>query len=233
MQASDQSDARSQRRRLPIFSAGLVLALGSAGMAAAQARAASISVPAACVIDASVVHGSPMIVDGSGFTPGDSIELTTNRGTGFGTATADATGSFQVVMTAPVFSRTGPAVATFELTATDQTDGVTTATTSLEAANLGVATTPQQAKAGAKVTYTFAGFMSGAEIYGHYLHRNKVTATARFGRGRGPCGVLKTRARLYPGRQRYDTYTVQFDNSRRYSPKSRPYYVTSLNVFKF
>jgi hypothetical protein len=229
---SDPFDARCRHLRLPIFSAALALALATPAVAAAQASAATISVPEPCVINAGS-SGSQMLAAGAGFTPGDLIELTTNHGSGFGSTTADANGGFQVAMTGPVLSKAGPAVSTFTLIATDQTDGVTTATAPFEAANLAVATNPARAKPNKKVRYTFSGFTSGAEIYAHYLHGRKVAATARFGRASGPCGVLKAKAKLYPGRQRYTTYTVQFDDARRYSAKSLPNYVTSLNVFKF
>jgi hypothetical protein len=53
--------------------------------------------------------------------------------------------------------------------------------------------------------------------------RSKQVARVRFGRAKGPCGVLKVRARFYPGgHPRYDNYTLVFDSSKRYSKKTRP-----------
>jgi len=232
MHVSGRSDMRSRQRRLPALISGALLALAASGVLTAQASAAAILVPEACVVN-SGDRGSTMDVDGSGFTAGDSIDLTTNSGAGFGTATVGADGTFATTMTAPLLSKIGPAESAFVLTAQDETDDVTTATTTFAAANLAVSTKPAEAKPGKKVTYNFSGFTSGADIYAHYLHRRKVTATTKFGRAQGPCGTLKTRAKLYPGRERFETYKVQFDDSRHYSTKSRPRIPTTLSVFHF
>lgn len=99
-------------------------------------------------------------------------------------------------------------------------------------ANLAVATNPATAKPSKKETYSFSGFRPGAEIYAHYLHRNKVTATSRFGRTDGACGLLNRKARFYPGRQRFSKFKVQLDDSRTYSPRSLPRYVTTPQLFR-
>jgi hypothetical protein len=133
-------------------------------------------------------------------------------------------------MSAPVLPTDAPDAAPFALTATDETDGVTTASTTIEVANLAVATNPAEGKPTKRVTWTFSGFTSGAEIYAHYLHGKKVTATAKFGVATGPCGVLKTRAVFYPGKAKYDSYKVQVDDSRRYSTTSLPHLIATLQT---
>jgi hypothetical protein len=233
MHVSEPSDARSPRRRLPTASACALLALAAPGVVTAQASAAAISVPEACVVNTGG-GGSPMVVQGSGFTPSDSIELTTDKGSGFGTVTVGPTGSFLTTMTAPVLSSSGPAEAIFKLTANDNTTPLAiNPTTSFLAANLAVATNPARARPGKKVTFIFTGFVTGKQIYAHYLHGRKITATARFGKAGGPCGVLKKKAKLYPSHQRYTSYKVQFDDLRHYTAKSLPRYVTTLSVFTF
>ena len=79
---------------------------------------------------------------------------------------------------------------------------------------------------------SFSGFRPGKQIYAHYLHRGKITATAKFGRSKGACGQLKSKAKFYPGRQRFTTYKVQFDDARKYSPHSSPRFVTTLRLFR-
>jgi hypothetical protein len=206
-----------------------VIVAGS-GVVAAQASAASISVAQACVVNANPAVGTPMTVAGSGFSPGDSISLDTTSGGAFGSATADVSGAFSVSMPAPTLASFNPASAAFTLVATDETDGVTTATTTINVANLAVSTNPAEAKPSKKVTWSFSGFISGADIYAHYLHGKKVTATTKFGKAQGPCGVLKVRAKFYPGKTKYDSYKVQVDDSRRYSAKSLPHLVAKLNT---
>jgi hypothetical protein len=234
MHVSDPSEARPRPCRLPRLTACAALALLAPGVYAAQASAASVTVPAACVVvDPAAVKGSPMVVSGTGFAPGDTIELTTDKGAGFGNTTADASGNISTTMAAPELSKSTPGKATFVLTAADQTDGVTTAQTSFVAANLAADANPAKAKLGKKVTFTFSGFTGGAEIYGHYLHRNKLVISEKMGRSSGPCGLLKTRAALFPKRARYQSYKIQYDDSRRYSKTSIPRLIATLSTVSF
>jgi hypothetical protein len=232
MHGSDRPKARSRRLRRPTLTACLALALvAGSGALAAQASAAMISVSQACYVNADTFKGAAVTVDGSGFTAGDSIELT---GTDiFATATVGADGTFVTTFSGPILSTPNPAASSFTITAIDESEGVTMATTTMEVANLAVATKPAEAKPSEKVMYTFSGFKSGAEIYAHYLHRNKVEATAKFGRATGPCGLLKAKAKFYPGTTHFDSYRVQFDDGRHYSSKSLPRLVTTLDIHIF
>jgi len=218
---SEVSEVRSPRRRLPTLTACAALALASSGVAAAQASAQSIGVTG-CVVNTND-QPAQMIVSGTGFAPGDTIELSTTTGGGSGTATSDAGGRFQSAITGPLLSILGAGEQSFTLTATDDNNGAT-ATTTFEAANLAVTTNPPEAKVSRKVSYTFSGFVPG--------HKKKVTATAKFGRAKGACGLLKARAKLYPGKQRFSQYTVQFDQTRHYSAKSLPRVVRTLSIQK-
>jgi hypothetical protein len=172
-----------------------------------------------------------MTVVGSGFAAGDSIDLESSPAGAFGTATADPTGAFTTSFQAPILPTFKPAAKPFTMTATDEDNGAIAATT-FETANLAVATNPATAKPTKKVTYSFSGFRPGAQIYAHYLHRNTVQTTAKFGRAQGACGLLKRKARFYPGRQRFRTYKVQFDDSKKYSPSSSPKFVATLRLFR-
>jgi hypothetical protein len=92
---------------------------------------------------------------------------------------------------------------------------------------------PTEAALTKKVTWYFSGFRRGKFIYAHYLHK-KPAAQARFGRATGPCGLLKVKARFYPGgHPRFKTYTVQIDDSKRYSKHASPKIVTKLGTFAF
>jgi len=228
--ATDPCFARSRRRRLPTLTACVALALAGSGVAAAEASAASITVAQACVVNADPAVGSPMTVAGTGFTAGDAINLQSTEGGAFGMATADVNGDFTVSIPAPTLPTSNPGASVFTLQAIDETDDVTTASTAINVANLAVSTNPSEAKPSRRVTWTFSGFNSGAEIYAHYLHGRKVTARTKFGRASGPCGELKRRAKFYPGKARYDSYKVQVDDSFRYSSKTLPRLVATLKT---
>jgi hypothetical protein len=229
MHVVDPSQARLRRRRLPALVAGFAVTLACSGLAAAQASAATIAVGQACVVNPNPSVGSPMTVTGAGFTPGGPISIASNNGGAFTTATADATGALNITMAGPILATVNPAAAAFVLTATDETSGGT-ATTAFAAANLAVSTNPAQGKPNKRVTWSFSGFIGGAQIYAHYLHGKKVTATAKFGRAQGPCGVLKKRAVFYPGKAKYDVYKVQVDDSRKYLANSLPRLVATLRT---
>lgn len=94
-------------------------------------------------------------------------------------------------------------------------------------------TNPPSARPKKKVKYIFAGFKAGKAIYGHNLHKGKVAETYKFGKAKGPCGVLKAKARIYPGHSRYSHYKAQFDNSKKYSKKASPRINTTVSVLRF
>lgn len=233
MHFSDPSVARFHIRRLATLTFCTAGALASLGATAAAASAAIITVPAPCVVNANPFNGAAMPVTGSGFTAGDTIQLSSDKGGAFDNATADPNGAFAFTMTAPVLSKTGPAAGTFVLTATDTTDGVTTATVRFLVANLAVSAKPARAKLGKKVTFTFSGFTTGKQIYGHYLHRKKVVITERMGKATGPCGLLRTRAALFPRHARYQDYQIQYDDARHYSKTSIPRLIATLTTVTF
>jgi hypothetical protein len=205
-------------------------ALATSAALAAPATAQVISVNAACFVNAKPAVGAPVTVSGSGFTPGDTVEL---DATGvFGTTTVGATGTFTTTVTGPILTTPFPASSRFTLTARDETNGTTTASTSFEVANLAFQTHPAVAKPSKTVHFSFSGFRSGALIYGHYVHGKKVLTT-RFGRAKGACGLLKSKARLFPGKPRFSKYKVQFDNSRRYHATALPRIVSGLTIEHF
>lgn len=191
-----------------------------AGVAGAAGTPATAEAPK-CVVNAHPTMGSPMAVAGSGFTAGDSIELT--AGDTSGTATASSTGTFDVLIHAPTLTTTGAGSKKFTVTAQDETTGTGSASTTFSVANLAFTTRPAVAKPSAKVHFSFSGFKPGAIVYGHYLRGHRVVATQRFGRASGVCGLLKAKAHLFPLRHPASgKYKVQIDDSRKYRAKSVP-----------
>jgi hypothetical protein len=205
-------------------------ALALSGALAAPAAAQVIAVNGACFVNATPSVGAPVTVTGSGFPPGDTVEL---ESTGVsGTTTVGTAGTFTATVAGPILSTPFPASSRFTLIARDETNGTTTASTSFLVANLAFQTHPASAKPSQMVQFSFSGFRGGALVYGHYVHAKRVV-TARFGRAKGACGLLKSNARLFPGRPRFSKYKVQFDDSRRYHSEALPRIVSGLTIERF
>lgn len=205
-----------------------VAALGAVGTATASAATLAVTRP--CFVNVNAGKGATIGVIGTGFTPGDTIEIT---GTGvFATATASPQGGILLATQGPILSTAGPAVQSFTLTANDQTSGAgNQATTAVTMANLAVATNPSVAKPTRKVTWHFSGFTPGRTIWVHYL-RKRVVNRMSFGRAHGACGTLTAKRKFYPGGHPHFTkYTVVLDQVKRYTRRARPRIVTTLSFF--
>ncbi len=208
----------------------IVAALGLGVAAPVAASAATVSFAKPCYDD---VPGNLMTITGTGFTPGDSINLDTNANIALPSVTAGLTGEFALQSAVPSITPPGPGEKTFELTATSQTDAAVSAESPFMVANFAVATSPAQARPTRVVKFSFSGFPDGAAIYSHFVRRGKVLATKRYGTAAAPCGTLTTRAKLFPGlHPEYGRYTVQFDSSHHYSSRSTPRLVGILDVFR-
>ncbi len=184
-----------------------------------------------CYVNVDVAKGAPIDVVGSGFTPGDTIQIS-----GFavaGTTVAGPDGSINLITQGPNLPFAGPGQKTFPLQAQDETAGTGfIATTTVTMANFSIATQPAVAKPSRKVTWLFSGFVPNHTIYVHYLRGRQVANRMAFGKAKGPCGTLKTKDRFYPGgHPKYSKYTVVFDQVKRYTKRARPRISTTLTFF--
>jgi hypothetical protein len=206
-----------------------VLLTSIAAGAALASVAPSITLNGACFVNARPKTGAPIAVSGSGFAPGDTVMVAT---TGVSASVAvGAGGSFSVTIPAPTLSSAGPGSAQFTLTARDVTEGTASAAVTFSVANLAFRTAPASATPATRVRFSFSGFKPNAPIYGHYMLGGKVAATVLFGRSSGSCGLLTTRARLFPARHpRFGAYKVQFDDSRSYHGNTVPRIVSGLTI---
>lgn len=188
--------------------AGALAALSAVALAApAAAQAGTVAVDRSCYAE-----GAPVIVGGSGFSPGSTVAIS---GNGFyGSAPVLPNGQFVYTGNAPTgFSVNKPGAKTVSFTVTDS-NGLTS-TGSLRVAPLATRTRPSRANPRRRVKWVFSGFPQGSTIYGH-VSRGGRTFNHRFGRAQGPCGILKTRARLLPipaRSVRLGLYRIQIDNS--------------------
>ena len=217
------------RRRLWTLVLGAAWLLAPAALAA-PASAASLSVNKACYVFTRSRPAS-MTVTGAGFAPFEPVSIASSTGWSAPAAVQTGpTGAFTLVLGAPEPTFALPGQKTVTLTATGLAG--TVASTSVTVAPLGVATVPAQAPLSHKLTWYLSGFAPGKYIYVHYLHPKPV-ARAKLGRAEGACGVLKTRARVYPSlHPRYRRYSVQIDDAQRYSKHAAPKLDTTLKIFQ-
>lgn len=220
--------ASPARCRLWSLLVGAAWLLAPAALAA-PASAATLSVDKACYVLASNQPPVAMTVSGAGFAPDERVSIASSKGwSAAAPATAGPTGTFMVSLPLPETTFTLPGQQTLTLTATGLAGSV--AATPVMVAPRGLATAPAQAPLSHKLTWYLSGFTPGKYIYVHYLHPRPV-ARARLGRAKGACGVLKTRARVYPGvHPRYRKYNVQIDDARRYSKHSTPQIPATLKI---
>ena len=235
--------ATVDRRR---FSAGAGFCGAAAILAAAfastphgalgAASAPSVASNRACYVNTSSL--APITITGAGWTAGHTIRLTSADL--FATATIAGDGTFSATIDGAPLNTTDPAAKTELVTATDEGESTTgapptgqSASVRFQVANLAVATRPQQSNPAKKVRFSFSGFAPGKPIYAHYVRGRRVVATQRFGTTKGACGMLQRRALLFPGgHPRYSSYTVQFDDARRYGRASAPKLVSSIVLFR-
>lgn len=217
--------SRSFRPRI----AAPIAAIALIAVAPTQAAAAQTIAPTqACFVNTPSAI-TPIGLTGTGWTPGDDIEITSSGGgiDLYGDMTATTSGTLTGTIDGADLDFSGPGSATTTITATDEGNddmgtaaNGQTASATVSIANLAVITVPQEAKPSKKVKYEFSGFISGRPVYGHYVHKKKVDATYRFGTASGPCGTLTVKAHFYPGR-RSTSPTPSSSMTRRSSRRRR------------
>ena len=193
--------------------------------APASASAADVTVNQECYAE----NGS-IRVDGSGYSPNSIATLTLDGTTS--SADTDATGTFSTVLTAPVTSLEHPGAARYTLSTRDVDSGAETSTT-IMVAKVGVDAFPLTAKPHARITWFFGGLPSQKAIYGHWRFGGKTRANHRMGVPKGPCGVLRVKARqIEASKIRFGTWTVQFDFNRVYDKHAAPRATVKITVFR-
>ena len=222
-------------RRLASVAVTACCVVPAAGAVAAQASAATLTANKACYVNIDASQGAAMMITGTGFEPGATVQL--SGGTTTASALADAAGNVSIPASAPELRTLGPGSKVTTLTATADNPDLTqtVATVKVRSANLGVASRPGSVRNVAKhqVTFIFSGFVPGKHIYGYYL-RKKVVARSKFAKAQGPCGTLKQKALLFPGgHPTKDRYKVTFENTSHYSKKAFPRVTGTLKILHF
>jgi hypothetical protein len=206
----------------------VVVAVLVAAVAADGASAATLSVNSACYVFSSPKTPPTMVVTGSGYVPGDPVSIDSNVGFASATVNADASGNIAVSTQAPLPPKVAAGAQPVVLTADDESiNGSITASVPLNVAFLyvfhgGAKKRPGLGAFREKTNWAFSGFTPGKYIWGHYTIHGRQVAKVRFGKASGPCGALKTKARLFPATPHHRSYPVQVDDSKRYSKHSSP-----------
>ena len=205
---------------------GLAALLVGATLAGA-ASAATLGVNAACYRNVLSAKAPAMIVTGTGYTPGDSVSVTSSDGSVDASTTANPAGVIALKTNPPRPSFTAPVAKTLTLTASDNaaTGATTTASTPVMVAPLGFSHGSTKKAPGLRALtedtdWAFSGFAPGRTVYAHYTIKGRQVARQAFGRAAGPCGLLRARRRLYPATPHTNSYPLQVDSVRRYSKRT-------------
>jgi hypothetical protein len=196
-------------------------------VAPAGASAAAITPDQPCYVETT----GAVTIAGSGFTPNATASVT--GGTISASAPTDATGAFTVTVVAPATTLKHPGAQTITLTGTDDATGQAVATTQINLVKRGVDGVPTRSKPHKRITWNLAGFVGGSPVYGHWRFKGKTRANHRMGVPKGPCGVLKTKARqIEAGKLRFGLWTVQFDFNKTFKADATPRASVAITIFR-
>lgn len=219
---------RDKTWRLRIAVCALGLAMWICAVPAGAASAAQIAVTQKCFVNSNPAKGAPVTVLGSGFTPGDEV-IIFGGSNGSVTTYAASDGTVVASVAGPLLTTLGAGKQTYTLTAQDETDNLTSASTTVTMANLSVDTVPAVARPDKTVSWQLSGFRPGATIWVHYFYRGHLVTQMKLGRATGACGMLTSPHKLYPGgHPNHSVYGVVIDQSEHYRTSSRPRITTKL-----
>jgi hypothetical protein len=193
----------------------LILAVAAALVATPSALAATLATDTRCYQETQDV-----VVSGTGYTPMAGVSITRD-GVPFGTATTDATGSFQAKFAAQELGRDDRESVT-SLVAID--GALNTASTRYRTTKIYADFAPRE---GDPKTLTVRFAVNGfgllrrhASVYLHYISPGrKLRRDVRLGTALGTCGVIrKTRERhLFPFPAERGRWILQFDTNKKYT----------------
>jgi hypothetical protein len=208
-------------------------ALAALIAAPTAAAAGTVATGQACYV-AQQGQGVNIDVTGSGFTAGEAVfaQIPAPGGlAGFVEATVASDGTISATVEDVFPEGIDPVAEAKQMQIKGVLSGQILAEVPFQITNLAVATKPPTAPFSHIVKYSFAGFRANKPIFGHYFRQGKLVVTHKFGKATGPCGILHTKAKLFPGHGPDSAkYKVQFDDSKKLNPKATPKIVTSLGT---
>ncbi|MGD9696908.1 MAG: hypothetical protein AB7V42_14750 [Thermoleophilia bacterium] len=175
---------------------------------------------------------APLVnITGSGFTPNGQVQIGFGTQTLFTVANPDGTLTYQAQSLGVLAALEQARAVPLQVIATDVGGQGASNPLALQAAPLTVTLSPRAGRPTAKATYRLSGFAEGKVIWGHWRYKGRIRATVSYGRAKGPCGVIATRRTRFPiAKPQAGTWKVQFDQVKKFSPRSTPRVDTTRTV---
>jgi hypothetical protein len=210
--------------RTPAVTGALLIAL----LVPTAAEAATIQPLKPCYVTANTPSGPQqegVAIAAAGFTPNSTVNLAMDGqpvpgGEALQTDPAGALTLAPEQVPAPFIDK-GSREFSVTLTQTDNPANTVTATSRTTA--LGVTVKPRRARPSQRIRFKGSGFTGPKGVYAHYVYKGKVRKTVRMARKTSTCGGWSARRPQIPvGDPKPGTWTVQFDQSKRYRDATNP-----------
>jgi hypothetical protein len=215
--------------RLLLVSALLSLVVAASARAVpalAPLKACYVSVAAA----GDTFETEPVVVQGSGFAPGSSVNVAIDGVDQEVGVLADAGGTISGKVAAPGIA-SGERV--FTLSATQSADLTQTASVTAKVTNLTARVKPRRSSPRRKVRFRGRGFTSlDTPVYAHYVRGEAAKARKTVTLADAPtgdCGVFSARRTQFPFRPKAGDWTVRIDQSASY-PADTPAVSIAIRV---
>jgi hypothetical protein len=203
-------------------------------MTASSARAAEVKT-FPCV--PYVAGQQTMPIQASGFTPGNFVKVYTTTATNpvpriLTSNQLDGLGGFQIATTPPPFTKLNGNLEAFNLIAADETNSAApvVAMFPFEVVRFGMTRSPTPKRPTSRVTYTARGFTPGKPVYAHFRFKGVTRRTVSLGVAKGTCGITSRKMRALPTRVRYGPWRAYIDQSRKFSPATRPQWIDPFTI---
>lgn len=178
-----------------------------------------------------------MPIAASGFTPGKFVTLYTNTTANpapriLTSGPLDGLGGYTSVTAPPPFTKTRGNLETFNLIAEDKTNPALPllAATPFQVVRFGLTRSPSPKRPRQRVTYTARGFAPGKRVYAHFRFGGVTRRTVSLGIAEGPCGITSRKMRALPTKVRYGNWRAYIDQSKRFSPLTRPQWIDPFSI---
>ena len=203
-----------------LTASALAAALGPA--AAAAAVEPTIAPLAPCYVAAQPDQTQPVSISASGFAPLAYLDVYVDNvleipPAGTPQAQADPAGNFSGSVPAPYIPF---GVRRFPLRIVEHANPSAAATAIGWVTALTVEQIPAQARTRARVRFKGRGFTQPGPVYAHYVYKGHSHKTVRVARTHGACGAFSRKMRQFPFHHspKVGTWTIQFDQVRRFTP---------------
>ena len=212
-----------------------VLPLAAIAVVAPSAQAAPTIATLPCVPYIAGQQTMPILA--AGFTPNNFVTVYTNSTRSptprlLTASRLDGLGIFRMTTQPPSFSKPNGNVETFNLIAEDKTNPAAPviATMPFQLVRFGLTRSPSPKRPHQTVRFTARGFNPGQRVYAHFRYRGSTRRTVSLGIAEGPCGITSRRMRALPTKVRYGSWRAYIDQSRKFSPRTRPQWIDPFTI---